>query len=130
MMVVAFSGCESTVIPETPQTKLVGKWEMKTSTVASTINGVTTNTAGTFTANDYYEFKADGTIKIMDTGTAYTGTWTVNNSNKLIINGTGNYLNSFASGFDLPILNANNLQLSYVSNLNGIVTVFTLNLTK
>ena len=126
--VVALSGCRSNT-PATLQTKIVGKWTMKTSTT-TTSGTVSGNTSGTYTANDYYKFNADGTINIMDTGVAYNGNWTINSSNKLIITGTGpNYLDSY-SAFDIPVLTANTLQLTYVSTLNGVVTTFTLNFSK
>ena len=128
--VVALSGCQSNTLPTTLQIKIIGKWTMKTSTT-STSGTITGNTAGTYTANDYYDFKADGTINIMDTGVAHNGTWTINSNSKLIISGTGaNYLDSFAAGFDLPVLTTNNLQMTNVSTLNGVTTTFTLNLAK
>ena len=127
--VVALSGCRSNNTPATLQTKIVGKWTIKTSTT-STSGTVSGNTSGTYTASDYYDFKADGTINIMDTGVAHNGTWTINSNNKLIISGTGNYLDPFATGFDIPVLTANTLQLTYASTLNGVVTTFTLNLAK
>ena len=128
--VIAFSSCRSNNTPATLQTKIIGKWTMKTSTTTTsgTVNG---NTSGTYTASDYYDFKADGTINIMDTGVAHNGTWTINSNNKLIISGTGaNYLDPFSAGFDLPVLTANNLQMTYVSTLNGTTTTFILNLAK
>ena len=129
--IIALSGCrQSNTIPTTLQIKIIGKWTMKTSTT-STSGTVSGNTSATYTANDYYDFKADGTIKIMDTGVAHNGTWTINNNSKLIISGTGaNYLDSFSAGFDLPVLTANNLQMTNVSTLNGVTTTFTLNLAR
>ena len=128
--VIALSGCRSNNIPQTLQTKIIGKWAMKTGSVSSTGN-INISTSGNYTPNDYFDFKADGTINIMDSGGAHSGTWTINNNNKLIISGTGAiYLDSYSAGFDLPVLTANNLQMTYVSTQNGTTTTFILNLAK
>ncbi len=127
---LAISGCRTNNNPVTNQVKIIGKWTMISSTT-STTGTITSNTSGNYTANDYHEFKADGTIKIMDNGNTYNGTWTINSNNKLIISGTGpNYYDSFTAGFDLPVLTTNNLKMVYVSTLNGATTTFTLNLAK
>ena len=102
--------CRRSVTTPTPsvQSQLVGKWTMAAAIVSTTSYGVTYKDTTYFTPADYFDFKADSTLSIMETGVAYNGRWEIDH-NRLYITGT-NYMD-FAGGFDLPVLDLHNLQI-------------------
>jgi hypothetical protein len=110
----------------TTEQKLVGKWTVKTAIGDYTTQGVNHKDTTRFTAADYFDFKADGTITMFMTGVTYTGTWKVTN-NKLKFTNT-NYMDY--TTFDLPILTATDLQIynKEVTNITSLEQK--LNLTK
>jgi hypothetical protein len=125
LLIGAFTSCQPaqpiapTPTPQTLAQKIVGKWTMKEAILNSTVQGDNRKDTTRFTTADYFEFKADGTIAIMETGKPYNGNWTITN-NKLFITNT-NYID-YSRGFDLPILTANNLQL-YYTETNSLSTL-------
>ncbi|MBC7400649.1 MAG: hypothetical protein H7289_11955 [Mucilaginibacter sp.] len=123
------TGCRN-LPPITPtlttEQKLVGKWTVKNAIGDYTTQGNNHKDTTYFTAADYYDFRADGTITMFMEGVAYTGNWKVTNG-KLKFTNT-NYM-EYAS-FDLPILTTTNLQI-YLKEVTNITSLEQkLNLTK
>jgi hypothetical protein len=116
-----------TPTPQTLSQKIIGKWTMKEAILNSTVQGDNRKDTTRFTAADYFEFKTNGTLTIVETGKTYNGNWAITND-KLFITNT-NYID-YSRGFDLPILTASNLQL-YYTETNSLSTLEQkLNLTK
>ncbi|QQL49354.1 hypothetical protein [Mucilaginibacter ginkgonis] len=92
------------------QQQIIGKWSIKNAIGSYTVLGSNRKDTTKYTASDYFNFKADGSLTIVETNTTYKGNWKINN-NKLYITNTG-YID-YASGFDLPVLTATDLQLYY-----------------
>jgi hypothetical protein len=131
LYVCIFTSCQTTPpVTPTPQTlaqKIVGKWTLKEAIGNYTIDGVSNKDTTRFTTADYFEFKADGTLAIIETGKPYNGNWKITN-NKLFITNTS-YMD-YAAGFNLPILTANDLQLYYTESNSFSTLEQKLNLTK
>jgi hypothetical protein len=131
LCIFAFTSCrQSQPVPPTPQTssqKIIGKWIIKEAIGSYTINGVNNKDTTRYTAADYFDFKADGTLAIMETGKPYSGNWNITND-KLFI--TNTHYMDYAAGFDLPILTTNNLQLYYTESNSFSTLEQKLNLTK
>jgi hypothetical protein len=110
LCLLAVGACQRsvTVPPPSLQSKIIGKWTMVAAIGDYVDYGVDTKDTTYFTPADYFDFKTDSTLSIMQGGTAYNGQWKIDN-NRLYITGT-NYMD-FAGGFDLPILDQHNLQI-------------------
>jgi len=102
--------------PPTIAEQLVGKWTMKTAIGSYVLNGDKTNGTTNFTADDYFEFKADGTVTIVETNQTYKGNWKITND-KLVFTNT-NYMDYAIAGYTIKILTANDLQLYYAEQTN------------
>jgi hypothetical protein len=121
VLTYTLTGCTNlpTVTPTlTTEQKLVGKWTVKDAIGDYTVHGNNHKDTTRFTAADYFDFRADGTITIFMEGVAYNGNWKVTN-NKLKFTNT-NYM-EYAS-FDLPILTAHDLQI-YLKEVNTVSTL-------
>jgi hypothetical protein len=111
----------------TPTQQLVGKWTMKTAIGYYITQGVPSRDTARFTPADYFQFNADGTVAIMDTGQPHNGNWKIVN-NKLFFTNT-NYID-YAGGFDMPILNTSTLQLHYTETTTITFLDQTLNFSR
>jgi hypothetical protein len=108
---VTLTGCSNPVPTPTIESRIVGKWIMKSAIGTYSQNGGAPYTLSTtFTASDFFNFKADGTISISETGKTYNGKWKVD-ANRVYISET-NYLD-YAAGLDIKVLTANDFQLYY-----------------
>jgi hypothetical protein len=96
---------------QTQSQLIVGKWTLKTALGNYTTQGDNHKDTTQFTTADYFEFKADGTLAIMETGKAYNGNWKITN-NTLFITNT-QYLD-YTNGLDISSLTATDLKLHYV----------------
>ena len=110
LCLLAIVSCQRSVTVPAPslQSKIIGKWTIKTAIVNTTSYGVSYPDTTYYTSADYFDFKADSTLSIMAAGVAYNGRWQID-STRLYITGT-NYMD-FAGGFDLPVLDQHNLQI-------------------
>lgn len=109
-LLFAVTSCKKSSHAPSTESQLIGKWTMKAAIGNYTVNGNNHKDTTWFTSSDYFDFKADSTISIMETNTAYNGKWKIVGS-KLFITGT-NYMD-YPKGFDLPVLTHNDLQLYY-----------------
>ncbi|MDQ7948484.1 MAG: hypothetical protein REI78_16080 [Pedobacter sp.] len=113
LMIVAIvigAGCSNPIPVPTIESRIVGKWTMKTAVGHYVTQGVPLNQTTNFTATDYFDFRADGTLSIAETGKSYQGKWKVV-GNKIIFSET-NYID-YPNGFDIKILTANDFQIYY-----------------
>lgn len=105
-----FTACKKEKAQTTAE-KIVGKWQMSNLIYNAHVNGadniVSTNS---FTANDTYEFKSDGSVYVNYQGQADSSTYTITSDNKLTITDDTTY--------DIKKLDANSLVL-YVKSING-----------
>lgn len=110
LFLLAAVGCHKSVNTPPPnlQSQVIGKWTMVAGIGDYTMYGVDYKDTVYFTSADYFEFKADSTLSILASGTAYNGKWQIDN-NRLFITET-NYMD-FARGFDLPVLDEHHLQI-------------------
>lgn len=107
------TSCKKEVDP--PMEELIlGKWTMNAAIGNYTDYGVYRTDTTWFTTNDYFDFKADGTVSIVENEVSHNGNWKIVN-NKLIFTNTG-YMD-FNGGFDLPILTQSDLQLYYIHEI-------------
>ncbi|HTH82685.1 MAG TPA: lipocalin family protein [Mucilaginibacter sp.] len=135
IFIVAFSvfgaliltGCTKQALQQPTSQQLVGKWIMKTAIGNYTVQGTNRKDTTSFTSSDYFNFKADGTLAIMESQQPHNGNWQVVN-NKLYISNT-DYID-YPQGFDLTTLTPTSLQLHYVESDALSSLEQTLNLSK
>lgn len=133
----ALTSCNKTIPPLTPAQQIVGKWTIETAIGNHVMHdmhgGPDTPSSDTtfFTAADFMQFNADGTLFIHDTvneGTdSLTGKWKITND-KLYMTESG-YLDD-PSGFDISTLTNHKLQLSWTQSGSYISTELLLNLNR
>jgi hypothetical protein len=124
---LTLTGCTKPALQQDPSQQVVGKWIMKTAIGNYTVQGTNRKDTTSFTSSDYFDFKADGTLAIMESQQPHNGNWQIAN-NKLYISNT-DYID-YPQGFDLTSLTATSLQLHYVE-ANSVSTLEqTLNLSK
>jgi heat shock protein HslJ len=116
--IIAFSGCkkdkkEETGPALTMEQKLSGKWTLKTVTNTTDMFGNKNTRTDTYTAGDYFEFNSNGTVNIVEGSNTYNGKWKIEN-NKLYFSDT-NYID-YTTGFTVPVISSNELQLYYVES--------------
>jgi hypothetical protein len=107
--------CRNQQVVPTVTQRIIGKWTMKTAIGNYTEQGNNRKDTTRFTAADYFNFKADGTLEILESNVPHNGNWVVTN-NKLYITNT-HYID-YTNGFDLPILTSTNMQLYYTESTN------------
>ncbi|MEI9913209.1 MAG: lipocalin family protein [Bacteroidota bacterium] len=110
---LTLTSCEREELEPTTENKLVGKWTFEAAIANSTTYGVNRSDTNWFSADDYFDFKADGTVSIMALGVSYDGTWKITGE-KLFFTNTG-YVD-YTSGFELPILTQSDLQLYHTQD--------------
>lgn len=103
-----FTSCEPENIDPPIKQQLVGKWTFEAAISNSIDYGVSSKDTTWFTVDDYFDFKADGTVDIMTSGVAHNGNWTVT-GDRLFFSNTG-YVD-FNGGFELPLLTQSDLKL-------------------
>lgn len=124
---LSLSSCSKQTDDPTPEEQITGKWTMREAIGSYTMNGMNHKDTTRYTANDYFEFKSDGTLSIIETNTTYNGNWNITGG-KLYITNTG-YMD-YSRGFDLPVLTQSDLQLYYTESANNSTLEQKLNLTK
>lgn len=110
VVMLAGIGCSRNIPTPTIESRITGKWTMKTAVGNYVTLGVPRNATTNFTASDYFDFKADGTLSISETGKTYQGKWKVVN-NRLMISET-NYID-YNNGFEIKSLTTSTFQLYY-----------------
>lgn len=126
VVLLALASCKKTNPPSLSD-QIVGKWTMVTAIGNYTVQGYNHKDTTAFTANDYFDFRSDGTLSIMETEKAYNGKWKITGT-KLIITETG-YMD-YGNGFDLPILTKTDLQIYYTDTTSQSTLELKLNLKK
>jgi hypothetical protein len=127
-VILALASCTQQVIQTTTEQRITGKWTMKTAIGNYTVQGVNRKDTTRFTTADYFDFKANGTLTIVETQKTYSGNWKVVN-NKLVITNT-NYMDYATNGFDIPILTSTDFQLYYTEATSAATLEQKLNLSK
>jgi hypothetical protein len=125
MGALTLTGCTKQSLQ--PSQQVVGKWIMKTAIGNYTVQGTNRADTTNFTSSDYFDFKADGTLAIMESQQPHNGNWQIVN-NKLYISNT-DYID-YPQGFDLTSLTTTSLQLHYVEANSVSLLEQTLNLGK
>lgn len=125
LLAIVVTACKKA--PQTTEEKLTGKWTMMTAIGNYTIQGTSHKDTTTFTANDYFDFKADGSVTIVESNKTYNGNWNITN-NKLYFSNT-NYID-YTSGFDISVLTRTDLQLFYTEYNYPSILEQKLNLSK
>jgi hypothetical protein len=110
IFLVMLYGCTATTVAPASTQQIIGKWTMKNAIGHYIVNGDDRRDTTNFTSADYFDFKADGTLSISETGKSYNGNWAISNS-KLYITNTG-YID-YTGGFDMPVATSGDLQLYY-----------------
>jgi hypothetical protein len=95
------------------QNRIIGKWTMDAAIADHTDYGVIQNDTTRFTTNDYFDFKADGTVSIMASSVSYDGNWIIT-GNTLVFTNTG-YVD-FPGGFSVLTLSSSELKLNHAQN--------------
>ena len=116
LMFVTFlvlTSCKKDQAQPSLENQIVGKWTMDAAIADETDYGVSQEDTTRFTANDYFDFKADGTLSIMATGIPYQGNWKVTGDTLVFTN--TNYVD-FAGGFVVLNVNQSVLQLDHSEN--------------
>jgi hypothetical protein len=122
------TSCRNIVPTPTIESRIVGKWTMKTAIGTYSQQGSTPYTLSTsFTAADFFDFKADGTVSIAESGKTYNGKWKVS-ANKVYFTET-NYID-FANGLEIKTLTPTDFQLYYTEIKQVATSEQTLNLAK
>jgi hypothetical protein len=121
-------GCRRSIVTPNNQTLILGKWTMNTAQGHYVTAGVTRDETTTFKPADYFEFRADGTVTIVENGITYNGKWKIDGSSKIIFSET-NYIDT-VTGFTIKTLTASNLQLFKVETAGSDVSQFTLNFSR
>jgi len=128
--VIAFcflTGCKKESTKISLQQKLIGKWSMKMAIGSYTVQGNKRSDTTRFTADDFIDLKANGTLSISEANIIYTGMWNIIDG-KLHIARTG-YMD-YANGFDIPVVETNRLQLYYTETNAASLLEQKLNLGK
>ena len=107
--------------------QILGKWTMQTAIGNYTTLGTNHKDTTAFTPADYFDFKADGTVSIMESAHAYNGNWKITN-NKLLFTNT-NYVD-FDGGFDITTLTSTRLKIHYFQTDSTSTLDQTLNFSK
>lgn len=109
-----FTSCNKSVSPQTSQQQIEGKWTIQSAIGYYVMADTSRRDTTYFTASDYVQFNADGTLAIHDSvndpGKTITGKWSIQN-NKLLI--TESSYMDYPGGFDISTLTSSNLQLYY-----------------
>ena len=122
------TSCTKETAPLNLQQQLVGKWTIQNVIGNYTVNGSNRKDTTYFTAADYIQFNADGTVSINEGANTPTGKWAINAANKLIISETS-YIDC-AKGFDISQVTGSRLQLFYTEANSTSNLEQTLNLSK
>lgn len=126
LIVVTYSSCRRSNTPG-PSAQITGKWTMQSAIGHYIVLSNERRDTTKFTASDYMQFKADGTLTISESNVVYNGNWQITN-NKLLITGTG-YMD-FSGGFDILTLTSNQLQIFYKTTDSNSILEQTLNLSR
>lgn len=110
---LTFTSCEQENLEPPIEQQLIGKWSFQAAIGNYTDDGVNRRDTTWFDTNDYFEFKADGTVNILAFGVEYDGNWKITN-NKLFFSNTG-YVD-YSRGYELPVLTQSDLNLFQTQN--------------
>ncbi|GAA4092405.1 lipocalin family protein [Mucilaginibacter panaciglaebae] len=105
-----FTSCTKLSEQPSQSQQILGKWTMQTAIDNYTTLGTNQKDTTAFTSADYFDFKADGTVSIMESTKAYNGKWKITN-NKLVFTNT-NYVD-FDGGFNITTLTSTRLKIHY-----------------
>jgi hypothetical protein len=106
------TGCNrSNVVPTVPlSVQILGKWTMQNAITSTLIYGTTTGDTTGFTTDDYFDFKADSTVSILQGNVSHDGKWKISGTT-LTFTGTG-YVDQIP-GYDVSSLTSHALSLYY-----------------
>ena len=93
---------------QTTSDKVSGRWQLFEAVGDYTIQGVSYSETTRFGADDYIDFRKDGTVHILANGESFGGGWAIDNE-KLYVSGTG-YIDNEV-GYDIPVLSATELHI-------------------
>jgi len=110
---LTLTGCRKEEAQTSLQNKIVGKWTFDAAIADQTDYGVTLKDTTLFTADDYFDFNANGTLSIMAAGVSYKGNWKVTGDTLVFTN--TNYVD-FPGGFVVLTLTQSDLELSHTQN--------------
>lgn len=110
---LVLTSCKKDQAQPSMENQIVGKWTIDAAIADLTDYGVSQEDTTVFTANDYFDFKADGTLSIMATGVAYQGNWKITGDTLVFTN--TNYID-FPGGFVVLSLDQSDLKLSHTQN--------------
>jgi len=107
---VSFTACKKEKA-KTASEQIIGTWQIKTVVYNDHFDNLDhTITTSSFTANDTYEFKKDGTVYANIQGQSDSSTYTIAGENKLTITDDATY--------DIKTLDGHTLVL-YVKSISG-----------
>jgi len=109
----SLTSCRKEETQTSLQNKIVGKWTMDDAIANQTDYGVTQKDTTRFTANDYFNFNANGTVSIMASGVSYNGNWKLTGDTLMFTN--TNYVD-FTGGFVVITLTQSDMKLSHAQN--------------
>jgi hypothetical protein len=115
LLAMLAGGCKKDK-PLTLEQKILGKWtwvKYEEFQIPASPSDITDN----HPASDYWEFKADGSLKVFTFNQTYSETWSKVNDNSLIINGNP------ISSFKITIASAKQLVLQQEGSNNGITYI-------
>ncbi len=111
---LTLTSCEREELDPPPvEDLLVGKWTFEAAIGNYTNYGVNRKDTTWFTNDDYFDFKADGTISIMASGVSYNGTWKITGERLFF---TNTHYVDYTTGFELSILTQSDLQLHHTQD--------------
>lgn len=110
---LAVTGCQKEKIDPSLEDQIIGKWTMHAAIADHTDYGINYQDTTWFSNDDYFDFKADGTVSIMARGVSYQGDWKMK-ADSVSFNNTG-YVD-FPGGFRVLSLTASDLKLSHIQN--------------
>jgi hypothetical protein len=124
-----FTSCKKDNEAIAPKQQITAKWTMESATGIYSYMGQSYKDTTYFTAADYVQFNADGTLAIKEDGEDYTGKWTLDSTNTKLVITESDYLD-YNGGFDITKISGSQLQLHYKQTTAGASTEQTLNLKK
>jgi len=110
---LTLTSCHREQIEPPLENQILGKWTMDAAIADHTDYGVNQKDTTMFTTDDYFDFKADGTVTIVASGVSYEGNWKITGDN-LVFTNTG-YVD-FTGGFSVLTLTGSDLKLNHSQN--------------
>ncbi len=110
---LTLTSCNKDEVEPAPENLIVGKWTMHAAIADHIDYGVSYQDTTLFTTDDYFDFKADGTVSILATGVSYAGNWNITND---ILTFTNTGYVDFTGGFSVLTLTQSDLKLNHTQN--------------